>query len=368
MPKERKDTKPAAQEEDAQLPSAGFDDSGEITAVADQLAAVTFATDGEVSSGTSSQQDVDEPYDPLSDPELWKPHPPTEDCPVCFVPLPPEYEEAMYKCCCGKTICIACIQEHSRAQEIVNRKRENKELPPLDKSCPFCRELDLKSDSELLERIEGRIDKGDVYAMLLMGRWCQDGQHGLRKDEDKGKKLLKRAADMGSAKAMSLLGMDYYEGSHGVLEDKKKGFGYFEDALKAGDVPSRCVLASVSAHVGNFHLANKHLRFAAEAGSKVAVKLLWIHFSEGNLSKAELEEILRAHQSAYDKMDSEHRQRYYLYDEAMAGNDDILKSLYARYYSGLLDANQLEQVLKIHRSGGGLEGIHEFLSKCRVAK
>ena len=43
MPKERKDTQPAAQEEDAEVTPASLEGSGEISAAADQLAAVTLA-------------------------------------------------------------------------------------------------------------------------------------------------------------------------------------------------------------------------------------------------------------------------------------------------------------------------------------
>ena len=47
MPEERKDTKPTIQEEDAKVSSDGLGDGGEISAAADQLAAVTLADDGE---------------------------------------------------------------------------------------------------------------------------------------------------------------------------------------------------------------------------------------------------------------------------------------------------------------------------------
>jgi hypothetical protein len=45
---------------------------------------------------------------PKEDPELWKPPSPTEECPVCLVPLPLKPDKAMYWACCGKRLCMAC--------------------------------------------------------------------------------------------------------------------------------------------------------------------------------------------------------------------------------------------------------------------
>ena len=90
MPEERKDTQLVAREVDAQV-SLADEDSGEVSAAADHLAAVTLAADKDVArpgTSESQQQDsADELHDSSSDPELWKPHLPTEDCPVCLVPL-----------------------------------------------------------------------------------------------------------------------------------------------------------------------------------------------------------------------------------------------------------------------------------------
>src|SRR6056300_409743 len=45
----------------------------------------------------------------LHDEELFKEHPPTDDCPICFLPLPLDGGQTTFKSCCGKTICIGCI-------------------------------------------------------------------------------------------------------------------------------------------------------------------------------------------------------------------------------------------------------------------
>ena len=135
-----------------------------------------------------------------------------------------------------------------------------------------------------------------------------------------------------------------------------------------GDVYSRHDLACVHANKGNFHLATKHFRLAAEAGHKVAVKQIWKLFSMGKLSKTDLEEILRAHQAACDEMDSEDRQKFDASQEAEAGNDDTLERIYGSYYHGYVNAKQLEEALEMHRKGSEIADIQKFLRKCGTGK
>ena len=64
-----------------------------VSAAADQLASlkVTEGQGSTKSSGTSTDgaaARASEKGAKVLDPDLWKPHPPTEECPVCFVPLP----------------------------------------------------------------------------------------------------------------------------------------------------------------------------------------------------------------------------------------------------------------------------------------
>ena len=358
MPKERKDTQPTANAEEAtEVSPHGCEAGGEITAAADQV--------GEAGSGTSGSKEdgAAECYGQLSDPEFWKPYPPMEDCPVCLVPLPLEENNTTYVNCCGKTICDACKYEHYRAWNITNEKREKKELPPLEQSCPFCRERFHKSDSaEFKARVEKRIAKGDVEAMFMMALWFQFGLRGFPKDDAKAMELAKKAADMGSAKAMCHLGKACIFGHFRVQKDEKQGISYLENAVKMGHVMSRYSLACLRADEGNFYLATKHFRLAAEAGDKDAMKGIWKLFSDGKLSKTDLEEILRAHQAACDEMDSEDRRRLEAYEKAKAGSDGFILRLYNNYYGGLINAKQLKEVLKMRRNGSGEDAIRKFLA------
>ena len=180
--------------------------------------------------------------------------------------------------------------------------------------------------------------------------------------------MLEAAAGMGSATAMYHLGYDYIEGECGVTKDEKRGMRYLMDGVKKGDVASRRMLALVYAGEGNFHLATKHLRLAAEAGDTCSVKILTQLLIERKLYEANLKEIYLAHKSARAEMESEDRQRSAARDKAMSGNDDVLKGLYTCYYVGYISAKQLKEVLEMHRNGSEVQEIRKFIANARNGK
>src|SRR6056300_688053 len=45
----------------------------------------------------------------LHDEALFKEHPPREECPICFIPLPLDVGQTTFQSCCGKLICNGCI-------------------------------------------------------------------------------------------------------------------------------------------------------------------------------------------------------------------------------------------------------------------
>jgi hypothetical protein len=51
----------------------------------------------------------------------------------------------------------------------------------------------------------------------------------------------------------------------------------------------------------------KHYIIAANLGLEESMKALWKHYSDGNITKEELEATLRAHQAALDEMKSPER-------------------------------------------------------------
>jgi hypothetical protein len=182
-------------------------DTGVSTA-ADQLASLEV-TDGQADA-KSSDTSSDDAASHLEDEELWKPHPPTEECPVCLVPLPLEENKQTYWVCCGKTICAACSMETMRAENVINAKRAKKKLPPIDEDCcSFCRTVPNLTKSEYEERIR----KGDGRAACRLAFDYRDGDAltKISKNEVKSLELLHHAADdLGDSVAMVALGRRYF--------------------------------------------------------------------------------------------------------------------------------------------------------------
>ena len=291
-----------------------------VSAAADQLASLEVA---EESSDTST----DGAAPPMEggrvlDPELWKPHPPTEECPVCFMPLPLSENKSTYWVCCGKLICNGCTAETARATRVINAKRAKKKQPPLDHTCSFCRLVPRPSKSQY----EVRIRNGDGKAAFnLAGQYRNgDADNDIPKDEAKSLELLHHAADnLGYSAAMSKLGSKFVFGLDGAPIDIVKGRKYSEDAVKVGNVDARFTLGSIEFKEENIGLAIRHWKLAAAAGCEPSVRLLWKFFFRGELEKAELEETLRAHKECCDVMSSEERERCKLLEKADEAGDDI---------------------------------------------
>ena len=93
----------------------------------------------------------------------------------------------------------------------------------------------------------------------------------------------------------------------------------------------------------------RHWKLAAEAGDEDAVKCLWMYFSKGKLSKADLENTLRVHKDAIDEMNSEDRERLIAKDQADDG-DEVLAGIYHSYYDGEIKAKELTKMLKAYHN------------------
>src|SRR5210317_710643 len=89
----------------------------------------------------------------LHDEALFKEHPPTEDCPICLLPLPIDGIQTIFKSCCGKIICRGCIYAMDEA-----RGRGKIGL------CAFCRVPNPNSDEEIIKRIKKLIEADNANA------------------------------------------------------------------------------------------------------------------------------------------------------------------------------------------------------------
>jgi TPR repeat protein len=320
-----------------------------VAEVNDQLASTKLSDQDEAKPPANAEAGDTGDTNTKEDPDLWKPHPPTEECPVCMVPLSLKSDTSIYWSCCGKMLCLACDEEHLRALRVTNRKRDKKKLQPLGLTCAFCRSPLYKNDAELMSRFEKRIEKGDARAMLNLGKMFRDGSDVLRKDDVKAFELFHRAAGLGCAEAVGQLG--YWAVHKTLTPDRTKARKYLEEAAAKGDLASRGNLGHLLAGEGEIELAIKHWHLSAAAGCDHAMKLLWKCFSKGTLSKPDLEKTLRAHKASSDEMNSEERERLDAAVEARAGNDELLIRIYGSYYLGYINAKELKKALKGHRAG-----------------
>jgi TPR repeat protein len=214
----------------------------------------------------------------------------------------------------------------------------------------------------LIKGFEDRTAKGDAEAMVNLAGFYRDGDHGLATDEAKSLELTHNAAALGSSQALGLIGCYFLNGDLGVTRDAKKAMVYLEDAAKRGDRFSRDNLGSIAETRQQHDLAIRHYKLAAAGGEKESMKRLWNYFSLDKMTKAELEETLKAHKEACDEMNSEERERYDAWKEAKAGNDAALKAMYGAYYLGLITAKELRVTLKAHGSGD-IDTVTAILSK-----
>ena len=237
--------------------------------------------------------------------------PPTEDCPLCFIPLPRAGKQLMYVPCCGQVFCGACAFESERVLNVKNAKRAEKKLKRLSPLCPFCRTPAVPtSDEELVRRYEKRAEKGDKIAIFSLAGYCRDGHHGLAKDLRKYYDLVRRAADLGHTDATTCLGRLYAFGEYGGSLDEKRGRELLEKAAKSGNTHTLVDLAALERENGRTELSLTYLRTAAAAGDDYAVKDLWKSFRADKISKDGLLKSLWAHQKANEDMRSEERERY----------------------------------------------------------
>ena len=91
----------------------------------------------------------------LHDEQLFKEHA-REECPICMLPLP-VYDHQIttgraFFSCCGKDICIGCIDA------MIETGGKNMKL------CPFCKTPTLESDAENVERTKKLMKKGNAGA------------------------------------------------------------------------------------------------------------------------------------------------------------------------------------------------------------
>lgn len=98
--------------------------------------------------------------------DLFAPLPPTEDCPICLVPLSRLKSGTLYHPCCGNIICLACYRENK--ESIIKQNNKKNAGKKLALTCPFCREPELTTAAECA-RLQARCLQNDHNAFMVMG-------------------------------------------------------------------------------------------------------------------------------------------------------------------------------------------------------
>lgn len=278
-------------------------------------------------------------------PDLWKAHPPTEECPICLIPLPLEQKDLSYYACCGKLLCRSCVREHIRAQYILKKSTRKRS------TCPFCRQKIPYKDSRNIMLYEERARRGDATAMVSLSIFYWEGSLGLNRDEAKALHLLECAAEKGSARALLTLGDMYYSGGVETPKNTRKGEKYYEMAATKGSVGAHVFLGRLADKRGHRNLVVRHLRLAAEAGSVEAVEFLKVYLDKNVLAEDVFDDIVKTHKKAYGKMMSVERDRITACEAAQRGDDKTLAQVYGSYYSGDITAEGLVVALKANHDG-----------------
>ena len=156
----------------------------------------------------------------LYDEKLFADHPPREECPICFLPLPIQANHLTFQSCCGKVICCGCIYAMDMSEGGADL-------------CPFCRTPDAISNEEHIKRLKKLMDKGIGAAYDILGGCYADGVLNLARDRRKANELYLKGGELGSADGYYNLGVNYERGM-GVERDIKKAEHYYELAAVKG--------------------------------------------------------------------------------------------------------------------------------------
>ena len=238
----------------------------------------------------------------LYDEKLFKQPPPSEDCPICMLPLPSLHSGHRYKSCCGKNLCSGCI--------IAVQRRDSAGL------CPFCRVPTPCSDQENAKRLKHRMKVDDAEAIFHIACYYFGGRFGFPQDIEKSIKLWHQAAELGSAGAFFSIGNAYLHGS-GVERDEEMAKHYWGLAAMGGDVSARQNLGVHEYNAGNMDRALKHYMIAAGMGCTGSLENIKRMFMNGEASKDDYSKALRVYQAYLNEIKSPQR------DEAAALNEQF---------------------------------------------
>jgi hypothetical protein len=215
------------------------------------------------------------------------------ECPLCFLPMPFDLSKVTFYSCCSKKSCNGCDYAHLMAG---------------GGRCPFCREPQSTDEKQHRKKIMKRVKANDPAALREMGAICYKEE-----DYEAAFKYNSKAAELGDVDAHYNLGC-MYQGGEGVEKNEEKAAYHWEKAAIVGHPYARHTLGWYEEKNGNIERAVKHYIIAANLGHESSMKVLWQHYSLGNITKEDLEATLRTHKAAIDATKSPEREKV---EEAM---------------------------------------------------
>ena len=258
--------------------------------------------------------------------DLFAPLPPTEDCPICLVPLSRLTIETFYQLCCGNGICAACYMENDASIKKENEENTGKKLAL---TCPFCREPETTAGTEYLRKLQARCLQNDHDALFSLGVRYHTGKDETPKDDLKALDCFIRAVEFGSPVACCRIATFFHEGN-GVAVDKERAALFERIGALRGDIRARDNIGySEYYDLGNHEIGIRHWKIAAEGGSQYSLDYLKkIYNADGKkpgkefISKEEMNAVYRSGHEAQMEVKTDEREKH-CEDKAKGGMEGL---------------------------------------------
>ena len=251
--------------------------------------------------------------------DLFAPLPPTEDCPICLVPLPRVESRSLYKSCCGKTICMACVEESKAALKVTNEKNAAKSKPLVPNVCPFCRAPNPSSYQEVMLRLEARKSLNDSDAVECLGHTFFYGTYGQVEDKMKALDYFIQATELGSQNSPADISAFYRKGTL-ISQEMEKAALFAKVAAIRGSIQGRHDAGAFEYNAGNHELGIRHWKIGAEGGSQISLNSLRdIYNADGKMpgkefiSKDDLDNLYRDCHEVQMEINSDERKKHWVH-------------------------------------------------------
>ena len=243
--------------------------------------------------------------DELKDADLFAPIPPAGDCPICMVPMSRLTQGSYAMACCGNFICHGCYKENRGY--VQKEEKEN--------VCSFCRsKLRHRFEEGSVMQLERRIEKHDDPNAYNSLGWMI--LHGKTKNALKALGYFIRGAELGSKEACGNISNCFSDG-HGVAQNTEKALFFLRIAALRGGVISHHNVGCHEYDLGNYDIAIRHWKLAAEVGSQFSLDQLKRIYNAGGrepgrefISKDYLDWVYRECHEAQKEVMTENREKY----------------------------------------------------------